>query len=65
MYRFWCVPKIVHTSVYDNLVNERNVREVRDGLTPIFENPTYHPNMLCYELTRKAMKDLQKKENGV
>lgn len=34
-------------------------------LTPIFENPTYCPNMLCYELTLKALKDLQEKQNGV
>ena len=25
-------------------------------LTPIFENPTYSPNMLCYELTKNALK---------
>ena len=29
-------------------------------LTPLFENPTYCPNMLCYELTKLAFKDLQK-----
>lgn len=34
-------------------------------LTPIFENPTYCPNMLCYELTQQAFKDLQKKQNDV
>ena len=29
-------------------------------LTPIFENPIYFPNMLCYKLTHQAFKDLQK-----
>ena len=26
-------------------------------LTPVFENPTYCPNMLCYELTNQAFKN--------
>ena len=33
----------------------------RLDLTPIILNSTYCPNMLCYELTRKALKDLQDK----
>lgn len=34
-------------------------------LTPILESPTYRPNMLCYELTRQALKNLQKNQNDV
>ncbi len=34
-------------------------------LKPILENPAYSPNMLCYELTKKAFKDLQEKGKGV
>lgn len=34
-------------------------------LTPIFESTTYCPNMLCYELTKKAFKDLQEKKKVV
>ena len=34
-------------------------------LTPIFENTTYCPNMLCYELTQQTFKDLQEKQDSV
>ena len=34
-------------------------------LTPILESTTYYPNMLCYELTLKALKDLQQNKNDV
>ena len=34
-------------------------------LTPILESTTYYPNMLCYELTQKAFKDLQESKKDV
>lgn len=34
-------------------------------LSPILESTTYYPNMLCYELTQKALKDLQETRKGV
>ena len=37
----------------------------RLDLTPIFVNPTYCPNMLCYELTQQMFKDLQEKQDSV
>lgn len=34
-------------------------------LKPITESTTYYPNMLCYELTQKAFKDLQRRNNDI
>ena len=34
-------------------------------LKQILESTTYYPNMLCYELTRKALKDLQESKKDV